>query len=155
MKTRSNKVNNSSSTTFELVNLRNTNGNEDNSKRIKKHGCLDKKTNLKILIISLFSAIVLIIVTILCVTILLLTPSSPSALSSTSTLVNNQSKLSSTRWVINQIPLSELNFHPSKGWMIEQGELKKGEWRMNHPFEGWKQNVWIFNLNFFSFFSIC
>jgi hypothetical protein len=101
MKTRSNKVNNSSSTTFELVNLRNTtqqsvNGSEDNSKRIKKHGCLDKKTNLKILIISLFLAIVLIIVTILCVT-LLFTPSSQSALSLTSTLMINQSKLSSKR----------------------------------------------------------
>jgi hypothetical protein len=99
IKTRSNKVNNSSSTTFELVNLRNTqqkvNSNKENSKRISKHGIFDKKTNLKILILSLFLCIVLIIVTILCVT--LFYSSSSQSIPLTSTLVNNQSKLSSKR----------------------------------------------------------
>ncbi len=33
--------------------------------------------------------------------------------------------------------------HLFYGWMAGEGEFKKGEWRVNQPFEGWTQNGWI------------
>ena len=32
---------------------------------------------------------------------------------------------------------------PSEGWIVEKGELIKGEWRVNHPYEGWIEKGWM------------